>query len=79
VLRVVNNVLADHNIEKQFSDSKGDIAYLMADISGVGQEEVKDIYQNINGSHACILTRLLCKFDPLYRGDGRCLFREARG
>ena len=62
VLRVVNNVLADHNIEKQFSDSKGDIAYLMADISGVGQEEVKDIYQNINGSHACILTRLLCEF-----------------
>lgn len=63
VLRSINNILADHNIEKQFSDSKGDIAYLMADISDVGQDEVSDIYQKINRTSANILTRLLCESD----------------
>lgn len=59
VLKQINNILADHNIEKQFTDSKGDIAYLMADISGVGQEEVEGIYSAINNTRANILTRLL--------------------
>ncbi|WOO78805.1 D-3-phosphoglycerate dehydrogenase 2 [Vanrija pseudolonga] len=59
VLRAINAILGSHNIEKQFSDSKGDIAYLMADISGVGIEEVKDIYEAIKGTRANILTRLL--------------------
>jgi D-3-phosphoglycerate dehydrogenase len=61
VLRAINAILGHHNIEKQYSDSKGDIAYLMADISGVGEEEVKDIYEAIKGTRANILTRLLCK------------------
>lgn len=59
VLRNINAILAAHNIEKQFSDSKGDIAYLMADISGVGHDEVKDIYEAINHTRANVLTRLL--------------------
>ncbi|GMK54434.1 hypothetical protein CspeluHIS016_0110200 [Cutaneotrichosporon spelunceum] len=59
VLRAINAILADHNIEKQFSDSKGDVAYLMADISGVGHDEVREIYEAINGTRANILTRLL--------------------
>ncbi|WVW80936.1 phosphoglycerate dehydrogenase [Kwoniella bestiolae CBS 10118] len=59
VLKSINNILADHNIEKQFTDSKGDIAYLMADISGVGQEEVEGIYNGIKNTRANILTRLL--------------------
>ncbi|EJT47887.1 d-3-phosphoglycerate dehydrogenase 2 [Trichosporon asahii var. asahii CBS 8904] len=59
VLRAINAILGGHNIEKQFSDSKGDIAYLMADISGVQYEEVKDIYEAIKGTRANILTRLL--------------------
>jgi len=59
VLRAINEILGSHNIEKQFSDSKGDIAYLMADISGVGEEEVKDIYAAIRDTRANILTRLL--------------------
>ncbi|BEI79613.1 hypothetical protein CcaverHIS002_0101420 [Cutaneotrichosporon cavernicola] len=59
VLRAINAILANHNIEKQFSDSKGDVAYLMADISGVGHEEVREIYEAINGTRANILTRLL--------------------
>ncbi|WWC65138.1 phosphoglycerate dehydrogenase [Kwoniella dejecticola CBS 10117] len=61
VLKQINNILADHNIEKQFTDSKGDIAYLMADISGVGQEEVEGIYSAIKNTRANILTRLLCE------------------
>ncbi|CAK9786574.1 putative d-3-phosphoglycerate dehydrogenase 2 [Cutaneotrichosporon oleaginosum] len=59
VLRAINAILGSHNIEKQFSDSKGDVAYLMADISGVGHEEVREIYEAINGTRANILTRLL--------------------
>ncbi|KGB75319.1 phosphoglycerate dehydrogenase [Cryptococcus deuterogattii 99/473] len=59
VLKGINNILADHNIEKQFSDSKGDIAYLMADISGVGQEEVEGLYSAIKNTRSNILTRLL--------------------
>lgn len=59
VLRAINQILASHNIEKQFSDSKGDIAYLMADISGVSESEVKDIYEAIRDTRANILTRLL--------------------
>lgn len=61
VLKRVNNILADHNIVKQFSDSKGDIAYLMADISDVGEEEVENIYKQISGHSTNIYTRLLCK------------------
>lgn len=60
VLRRVNDVLSHHNIVKQFSDSKGDIAYLMADISDVGEEEVETIYKRISGHSTNILTRLLC-------------------
>jgi len=61
VLKRVNEVLGDHNIEKQFSDSKGDIAYLMADISGVGEEEVEDIFKRVSGNRSNIRTRLLCE------------------
>lgn len=59
VLRNINAILGNHNIEKQFSDSKGDIAYLMADISDVDYEEVKDLYEAINSTRTNILTRLL--------------------
>jgi D-3-phosphoglycerate dehydrogenase len=43
VLRKVNEILAEHNVDKQISDSKGDIAYLMADVSSVKAEDIKDI------------------------------------
>ncbi|KAF3283906.1 D-3-phosphoglycerate dehydrogenase 2, variant 2 [Orbilia oligospora] len=43
VLRQVNAILSDHNVEKQISDSRGDVAYLMADISDVKESERKDI------------------------------------
>ena len=63
VLRRVNDVLSHHNIVKQFSDSRGDIAYLMVDISDVGEEEVESIYKRISGHSTNILTRLLCQCD----------------
>ncbi|GAA6037972.1 hypothetical protein JCM8097_009516 [Rhodosporidiobolus ruineniae] len=59
VLKVVNSILADHNVEKQFSDSKGDIAYLLADITNVDEAGINEIYQAIAGSRANIATRML--------------------
>lgn len=59
VLKTVNNILSDHNIEKQYSDSRGDIAYLMADISSVNQSDIKDIYEQLNSTEAKISIRLL--------------------
>ncbi|KAK5782187.1 hypothetical protein RI543_000116 [Arxiozyma heterogenica] len=59
VLKTVNNILSDHNIEKQYSDSRGDIAYLMADISSVNQSDIKDIYEQLNNTEAKISIRLL--------------------
>ena len=59
VLKTVNDILSDHNIEKQFSDSHGEIAYLMADISSVNQSEIKDIYEKLNQTSAKVSIRLL--------------------
>ena len=59
VLRAVNEILSDHNVEKQFSDSKGDIAYLLADISEVTPEEVQDLQRRLEQTRANIVTRLL--------------------
>jgi D-3-phosphoglycerate dehydrogenase / 2-oxoglutarate reductase len=47
VLRRVNEVLADHNVDKQMTDSKGEVAYLMADISDVTKEEILGLYENL--------------------------------
>ena len=59
VLKRVNQILGDHNVDKQMSDSKGDVAYLMADISNVREEEVADLYGELEGVKARILTRIL--------------------
>jgi D-3-phosphoglycerate dehydrogenase len=53
-MRAVNNVLLHHNIEKQMSDSRGEVAYLMADISDVKEEEIRDLFQS--------LEELSCKY-----------------
>ena len=47
VLRRVNDILGHHNVDKQMTDSRGDVAYLMADISNVNVSEVKDLYQSL--------------------------------
>ncbi|KAG7818355.1 hypothetical protein KL919_002915 [Ogataea angusta] len=59
VLRTVNEILSSYNIEKQFSDSRGDIAYLMADISGVNLQEIKSLYEKLENTPYKIITRLL--------------------
>lgn len=59
VLKTVNNILSNHNIEKQFSDSQGDIAYLMADISDVDLADIKSLYEQLEQTPFRIATRLL--------------------
>ncbi|KAI7902070.1 uncharacterized protein BX663DRAFT_511652 [Cokeromyces recurvatus] len=57
VLREINELFADHNVEKQYSDSKGDIAYVMADIANV--TDVKSLYDDLIATRAVIQTRIL--------------------
>ena len=54
VLRRVNEIFGDHNVDKQMTDNRGDVAYLMADVSNVSNEVIKDLYQRLEG--------LDCKF-----------------
>ena len=58
VLRQVNDALASFNVEKQYSDSKGEVAYLMADISNVSPQDVNRLREQISQTKANILTRL---------------------
>ncbi|KAK1229661.1 D-3-phosphoglycerate dehydrogenase 2 [Marasmius sp. AFHP31] len=59
VLRQVNEILSPYNVEKQYSDSKGDVAYLMADIADVSPADVNRLQALISDSPANIITRLL--------------------
>jgi len=59
VLRQVNSILGDHNVDKQSSDSKGDVAYLMADVSDVSFSEIKSLYESLESLTSRILTRVL--------------------
>ncbi|KJX98065.1 d-3-phosphoglycerate dehydrogenase like protein [Zymoseptoria brevis] len=59
VLRRVNEILGDHNVDKQMTDSRGDVAYLMADISNVNVSEIKTLYQNLEDLGSRIRTRVL--------------------
>jgi D-3-phosphoglycerate dehydrogenase / 2-oxoglutarate reductase len=54
VLRKVNETLGDHNVDKQMTDSRGDVAYLMADISSVREGEIATLYKDLerlDGKH----------------------------
>jgi len=59
VLKQVNEAFASYNVEKQYSDSKGDIAYLMADIADVSSADVLRLQATIKKTDANILTRFL--------------------
>ncbi|KAG0299448.1 hypothetical protein BGZ98_010041, partial [Dissophora globulifera] len=59
VLRQITDILADHNVDKQFSDSKGKIAYLMADISDVTPEQIQEIYRRVSETPTNIVCRVL--------------------
>jgi D-3-phosphoglycerate dehydrogenase len=59
VLKLVNEALSPYNVEKQYSDSKGEVAYLMADIADVSIEEIAKLRELISSTSANILTRFL--------------------
>ncbi|EKM83541.1 hypothetical protein AGABI1DRAFT_32551 [Agaricus bisporus var. burnettii JB137-S8] len=59
VLRQLNDALAPYNVEKQYSDSKGDIAYVMADIADVSPSDFSKLRDRISNTEASILTRFL--------------------
>lgn len=59
VLKRVNAILGDHNVDKQMTDSRGEVAYLMADISNVSAAELKSLYERLEESSARIKTRIL--------------------
>ncbi|EPE34031.1 NAD(P)-binding Rossmann-fold containing protein [Glarea lozoyensis ATCC 20868] len=59
VLRKVNEILGDHNVDKQTTDSKGDVAYLMADVSDVRTSDLKDISDALEGLSSKIAVRIL--------------------
>jgi 2-phospho-L-lactate guanylyltransferase (CobY/MobA/RfbA family) len=61
--RIVNGILLHHNIEKQMSDSRGEVAYLMADISDVKEEEIRDLFQS--------LEELSCEYNAQTSGGNR--------
>ncbi|KAI0123512.1 D-3-phosphoglycerate dehydrogenase [Xylariales sp. AK1849] len=54
VLRKVNEILGNHNVDKQISDSKSDVAYLMADVSSVDSEAIKEISESLEAL-SCML------------------------
>ncbi len=59
VLKQVNDALSPYNVEKQYSDSKGDIAYVMADIADVSFKDLPNLKERISSTDANILTRFL--------------------
>lgn len=59
VLKTVNNILGNYNIDKQYSDSQGEIAYLIADISGVDHADIKSLYDELNATQYKLNIRLL--------------------
>jgi D-3-phosphoglycerate dehydrogenase len=59
VLKQVNDALSPYNVEKQYSDSKGDIAYVMADIADVSFRDLPNLKERISSTDANILTRFL--------------------
>ena len=70
LMSAVNAILGDHNVDKQMTDSRGEVfefmshhrkslmlnqvAYLMADISDVNVTVIKDLYQSLE-SLSCML------------------------
>lgn len=77
VLKRVNEILGDFNVDKQMTDSRGDIAYLMADISNVGGRQIQALYDGLEDLNSRIRTRVLYGAENFAEGvDGRS---EKRG
>ena len=54
-LKAVNEILGNFNVDKQHSDSRKDVAYLMADISDVSEQDMTDIYNKVSKTSNNIL------------------------
>ncbi|KAJ3415754.1 hypothetical protein HDV05_004218 [Chytridiales sp. JEL 0842] len=59
VLKQINKIFSDFNIEKQICDSKGSIAYLVADLVSEGEVDLKRINDAISAMPENISVRLL--------------------
>ncbi|PPQ87036.1 hypothetical protein CVT25_000013 [Psilocybe cyanescens] len=59
VLKQVNEALSPYNVEKQYTDSKGEVAYLMADIADVSFKELPQLKERISSTDSNIITRFL--------------------
>ena len=59
VLRKTNEILGDHNVDKQMSDSRGDVAYMMADVSNVKEADVAQLYKDLEALKERLVTRIL--------------------
>lgn len=59
VLKTVNEILSHHNIEKQYTESHGEIAYLMADVCNVSESGIKELYDQLEQTPFKITTRIL--------------------
>lgn len=59
VLKQVNEALSPYNVEKQYTDSKGEVAYLMADIADVSFKHLPQLKERISSTDSNIITRFL--------------------
>lgn len=59
VLRTINKILCQHNIEKQYYDSTSTISYLITDITADSHSEIMDIYEQLEATPDKLSVRLL--------------------
>ena len=59
VLKNINLILGEYNIEKQICESRGSFAYLVADISTTKEENLEKIFKDIYDIPESVATRLL--------------------
>jgi D-3-phosphoglycerate dehydrogenase len=59
VLRTINEIVGGHNVEKQICDNRGELAYLMMDISLTRDDDLERIKAQVESTQANIKTRIL--------------------
>lgn len=60
VLKQINNILSDYNVEKQTVESKGPIAYLLADLKVTDEtSKLINIHESVKETQHNILTRII--------------------
>jgi D-3-phosphoglycerate dehydrogenase / 2-oxoglutarate reductase len=59
VLKQINKVLSEFNIEKQQCDSKDSIAYFIADVTIEVEDDLRAIYELLGGISESISTRIV--------------------